>query len=271
MPSGSRRRGGLETAPGSAAGARAAPLPGRSSDAVTGASEHGPTFRGAYAALRIGSRGAECENAPMAPGVRTCEGARARWAVFALLWFSACASYRGGELSERRLEDLERDGRLPAVTYSVSEAGSVQFLTGVQNLPAPSIVFSRVEPLFRRLFVEAKRQEAPGPVHLDMYFRSAPHNPSVTVGLGLCFIVTLGLFPAYAQDDLYLEVRLRRNGEAVRQYVYEESVHTWMHWFLLPWSFTKDPETVTGRAIDQLLLNLVFDLRRERELLEPPR
>lgn len=195
-------------------------------------------------------------------------GARAWWVVLALVLSTACASYRGGELPERRLEDLEREGRLPAITYSMSEAGAVQFLSGVQSLPPTSIVFSRVEPLFRRLFVEAKQQAEYGPVHLDMYFRSAPHNPSVTVGLGLCFIVSLGLFPAYAQDDLYLEVRLRRNGESVRQFVYEESVHTWMHWFLLPWSFTKDPETVTGRAIDQMLLNLVSDLRRERELLE---
>ncbi|MBI5285437.1 MAG: hypothetical protein HY874_10125 [Chloroflexi bacterium] len=194
--------------------------------------------------------------------------ARAVCTAFVLLLVAACASFRGDELPERRLADLERLARLPAITYSVSEAGAVQFLAAVENVPPSSIVHSRVEPLFRRLFVESKLQAEPGPLHLDMYFRSTPHNPSVTVALGVCFIATLGFFPAYAQDDLYLEVRLRKNGEPARQYVYVETVHTWMHWFLLPWSFTKDPEAVTASAIDQMLLNLVFDLQRDRNLLE---
>ncbi|MBK7877011.1 MAG: hypothetical protein IPJ77_14910 [Planctomycetes bacterium] len=189
---------------------------------------------------------------------------------FAFLALASCASYRGAELPERRLADLESAPRLSAITYSLTEAGAVQFLAAAQNVPPTSITTTRVEPLFRRLFVESKPSTEPGPVHLDMYFRSTPNNPGVTLVLALFFIGSIGIFPAYAQDDLYLEVKLRRDGATVKQYLYEESVHTWLHWFALPWAFTHDPEEVTASAVDQMLLNLVSDLQRDRALLAVP-
>lgn len=227
----------------------------------------GPTLHLPYGRSRIESALDAAQERRMETGDRRDRrGALSTSALCVLV--ASCASYRGEELPERSLAELERAPRLPAITYWVTEAGAVPFLAAAQNVPPTAITTTRVEPLFRRLFVESKATTEAGPLHLDMYFRSTPNNPGVTLVLGLFCIASIGVLPAYGEDDLYLEVKVRRDGVAVKQYLYEESVHTWLHWFALPWAFTHDPEEVTAAAVDQMLLALVADLQRDRALVE---
>jgi hypothetical protein len=186
----------------------------------------------------------------------------------AALACAGCASFSEPSLPQRSLADLQSGGRLAAITYQfaewnvVSSDDSVVISTAVP-LVTPSAVQSRIEPILRRAFVESTRGKERGEWHLDMYYRETERNPAVTYTLGLFFLVSLGLVPAYTETDLYLEAKLMHHGQTVRQYVYEESVSSWIHWFMLPWSFSNDPIERKWEILDNMVLNLVHDLAVE--------
>lgn len=73
-------------------------------------------------------------------------------------------------------------------------------------------------------------------------------------------LASLGLVPAYTETDLYLEARLVHDDQAVRRYVYEETVSSWIHWFMLPWSFTNDPIERKLEILDNMTFDLVHDV-----------
>jgi hypothetical protein len=197
------------------------------------------------------------------------------WAsCLVLLACTACASFTEGKLPKRSLADLESEGKLTAITYQLSGSetlSAVQAANQASMAPAvvPNVVQSRVEPIFRRVFSESTRQNEPGEWHLDMYYRETSRNTAITFTLATFFVVSLGLFPAYAQDDLYLEVKLRHRGETVKQYIFEESVSTWVHWFVLPWAFSHDPTERKTAILDNMLLNLIYELKNELPHTEP--
>jgi hypothetical protein len=188
---------------------------------------------------------------------------------------AGCASFSKSKLPTRTLAEFENEGRLIGITYDFADVGGF----GAASLPAmstapttPSYMFqSRVQPIFRRAFAEATWQKAPGEWHLDIYYRETARNPAVTYTLVLFFIASLGFLPAYSEDDLYLEVKLRHNGETVKQYIYEESVATWMHWFVLPWAFSDDPMETKTAILENMILNLLHELRTELPRAEPAR
>jgi len=174
---------------------------------------------------------------------------------------SGCASFSKGHLPERSLADYDGGRVLAAITYDLT--GSTSFSLDDAMLAAssgPTVLKARVEPIFRRVFSEAEQQKTPGEWHVDMYYRETERNPAVTYTLVFFFIVSLGIVPAHAETDLYLEAKLKHDGATVKQYVYEESLSTWVHWFMLPWSFSHDPLERKAELIDNMVLNLVHDL-----------
>jgi hypothetical protein len=191
-----------------------------------------------------------------------------RLLALALFACVGCASFSNPTLPLRSLDDLEREGKLSAITYEFSEGNSLGNIAALSQASAPapvvaSVLQARVEPIFRRVFAEATRQQQAGEWHVDMYYRETARNPALTMTLAFFFIGSLGIVPAYGRDDLYLEAKLKHNGATVRQYVYSESVATWMHWFVLPWAYARDPLERKSALIDNMLLNLLHDLRGE--------
>jgi hypothetical protein len=186
----------------------------------------------------------------------------------AALACAGCASFSDPRLPERSLAELESGGRLAAITYQfaewnvVSADESVVIATAAPTL-VPSVVQARIEPILRRAFVDSARGKEQGEWHLDMYYRETERNPAISYTLALFFIVSLGIVPAYTQTDLYLEAKLLHHGQSVQQYVYEETVSSWIHWFMLPWSFTNDPIERKSEVIDNMVLNLVHDVASE--------
>ena len=185
-----------------------------------------------------------------------------------MIALAGCASFTEGRLPERDLAAIEREGKLPAITYQFAQGstvGTLETLDSAATSPAivvpNTILQSRVEPIFRRVFVEAVATTEPGEWHVDMYYRETPRHQGVTMTLVFFFVCSLGIVPAYAQDELYLEAKLRHGGETVRQWVFEEDVSTWMHWFVLPWAFTNDPMERKTELVDNMVLNLVHELR----------
>lgn len=185
--------------------------------------------------------------------------------VLASLGFSSCASYSSGKLPERRLEDLERAGKLPAITYEVIEARSPypsEHWESGDWIAAP-LPTARIEPLFRRLFVASEQTPEAGAMHIELRFRHVHHQGGLTLLLGVGCILTLGLLPCYGEDAFHLDVHVIRDGAYLRQYGYAEELRTWGHWFALPWAFSHAPLEVKDAAFDNLLLNLVHDLQRD--------
>lgn len=187
-------------------------------------------------------------------------------ACLALLALAGCASFSESRWPKRSLDDFVREGRLPAVTYSVTEGSSAATLESLNRAGSPpavigTILHSRIEPIFRRAFEESRLDPVPGDWHVDVYYRETPRNIAATVTLGVFFVASLGIVPVYAEDSLYLEAKLRRHGETVAQWVFEERIATWVHWFVLPWSFTDDPTERKAEFIDGMVLALLTELR----------
>jgi hypothetical protein len=181
---------------------------------------------------------------------------------------AACASFTDARLPERSLAEFESAGGLASITYqfvewNVASSDESLVITTAAPVMVPSVVQSRIEPILRRAFVDSRRGKEQGEWHLDMYYRETERNPAVSYTLALFFVVSLGLVPAYTETDLYLEAKLMHHGRTVRQYVYEESVSSWIHWFMLPWSFTNDPIERKAAIIDNMVLNLVHDVASE--------
>jgi hypothetical protein len=177
---------------------------------------------------------------------------------------AGCASFSESTLPKRSLEELEAGGPLCAITYQFSEwnvptSDEALVVSTAAPVVMPSVVQSRVEPILRRAFVEATRGKEQGEWHLDMYYRETERNPAVSYTLALFFIVSLGILPAYTETDLYFEAKLLHHGQLVKQYVYEETISTWIQWFMLPWSFTNDPIEMKSAIIDNMVLNLVHE------------
>ena len=180
----------------------------------------------------------------------------------ALLAFSVagCASFSADDLPT--FPPLEDSPQMPAVSYELRTFGST--LLGMSGS-----VESRIEPLFRRAFREIR---APGEVetdlHIDLLLRQTTRHPALSFGLGLMFVSSVGLFPAYGCDELYLDVRVQREGQTLKQYLYTDDLDTWYHLFLLPWSFQHDPENVGARILDSLTRQFLEDLRRDLPTIE---
>jgi len=182
-----------------------------------------------------------------------------------LLACTGCASFSESRLPHRSLAELEAGGKLAELSYQFAEwnvttADEAFVVATATPVLVPSVVQSRVEPILRRAFVATTRGKEQGEWHLDMYYRETERNPAVTYTLALFFIVSLGIVPAYGETELYLEARLLHHGQPVQQYVYEETVSTWVHWFMLPWSFSDDPIERKAEILDNMVLNLVHDV-----------
>ncbi len=190
--------------------------------------------------------------------------------VLALLsaWIGGCASFTSHPLGRHTLEEIVREGKLPAITYDFSESGdqgvetSLSRVEWVHSNESP-LLHERLEPLFRRAFRESRRQKEPGELHLDLYFRETLRRPALTYTLALLFIGSLGILPAYSDEQEYLEVKLKKNGTTVRQYVYTADIGTWFHWFMLPLAWSHDPGDVRAALVDELGLELLADLQRD--------
>lgn len=187
-------------------------------------------------------------------------------ALFLLALLASCASFARRELSHPTLEEIVRDGKLPAITYEFNESGqgaTTELIVTDVRAGEPAVLRERIEPLFRRAFEDSKLSKEAGELHLDLYFRQTLRRPALTYTLALFFIGSLGILPAYAEEELYLEAKLRRGGATVKQYVYTTGIDTWFHWFMLPLAWSHDPGDVRDAQLDAMVLRLLGDLKRD--------
>jgi hypothetical protein len=217
-----------------------------------------------------------------APATRTCarrdHRARLRAALSLVVLSSAstaCASFSEPRLPQRSLAELEAGGMLTAITYQFAEwnvatADEALVVTTAAPVLVSSVVQARVEPILRRAFAGATRGKEQGEWHLDMYYRETEVKPALSYTLALFCIVSLGIVPAFTETELYLEARLLHDGAPVKQYVYEEHVTAWIHWFLLPWTFSDDPIERKSALLDGMVLNLVHDVAAVVPRAQPP-
>lgn len=186
-----------------------------------------------------------------------------------------CASFSESKLPQRSLDDFPKSAASYAVTYQLSEGGqpipgeSAEQINLMQGAASSSWVRSRVEPLFRRAFVDSKRQTEPGEWHLDMYYRETHRNFMVSATLLVFCIATFGVVPTFGTTDLYLEARLKHDKQTVKQFVYTESFEIWAELFLVFFAFSYDPTDVKARIVDNMILNLLYDLGEELTRVTP--
>jgi hypothetical protein len=197
-------------------------------------------------ALRVASR----ENGAMLP-IRN---------VLAILLLACpgCAGFRGELLPQLGRNDLTPANRMPAISYTWNSGIPARGL-------APNTAFagSSSEWLFRSAFVDARNAPGANDIHIDLYFQSEMRQPTFSMGLMLLSIFSLGIIPGYACDDLSLRAQLQNQGQIVKEYQYVDSVDTWMHLFMIPWAFSHDPAVVEREALENMLLHLIRDLRKD--------
>jgi hypothetical protein len=180
--------------------------------------------------------------------------------VLALFLFvcTGCASFRCNELPQLGRNDLTPENRMPAITYTWNSGVSVPGF-------AVSTAFagSSSEWLFRSAFADAHNAPSANDLHVDLYFSSEMRQPTFSMGLMLLSIFSLGIIPGYAREDLHLRARLENQSQLVKEYQYSDSTETWMHLFIIPWCFSHDPSVVEKAVLENMLLHLIRDLRRD--------
>lgn len=178
---------------------------------------------------------------------------------------AACSASPAGRLPELRYDEVLRQDKLPAISYTLSGNADEPNLQRIVEIRSPDYLVE----LLRRAFAGARRVPAEGPdahpddLHLDIYMRRAQRHIPITLTTGLLFLCTAGIAPAYCYEETYLDVRVVRGGKLQKQYVFVDGVTTWYELFLLPWAFSEDPSDVTVRTMENMLLHFVCEMRRD--------
>jgi hypothetical protein len=185
-------------------------------------------------------------------------------AALLLLACSSCVSFHRGELEQLNAKDLAAETPLPAISYECKPGPGTSPAEGSLAWPGAS-----TERLFRSAFVDAHDSPAANDLHLELRFQSEMRHPFFTFSLGLLTLLSIGLIPTYAHEDLALLARVEFQGQFLHEYEYHDRQNTWVEVFLLPWGLGNDPKDVQQEIFQNLLLHFLRDLRRDLPRIAP--
>jgi hypothetical protein len=74
--------------------------------------------------------------------------------------------------------------------------------------------------------------------------------------------------PAYGQQDFHLDVQVKTDGRTWKRYGYQDHIYSWMHLLVIPGPFSHDPVEIEDDVVENMLVNFLFELRRDLPELE---
>lgn len=205
-----------------------------------------------------------------------------QFAAFALLYFSAvsgCFSFPGHELQRYGHEQIIPYGPKPSITYDarVIHTPWAFFGKAGNQYEGTLLIFQEeINQVFKKsgFFSSINSNEGSDQSHLTLtlYHWGGGTGTSVllTQYYGVLFGLSIGVLPAFDTDRLLLTVEVKRDGQIVKQYHYKDSVITWYQLFLVFFMPFNSIEEVKKHVIDNMLLNLLYDLQRDKILMTGP-
>jgi len=201
---------------------------------------------------------------PILVGVR---GLIARLAVgaFGLFVLAGCAAFPGRQLPVVAYDQLASDEPRPSIDYDV------KFFTALQPDPSGVYFFNReIVNVFGRSRAFSTFAVGTGTAryHLTLMLRDETDLALGALG-GFLSAVTAGLIPARVTDTLTLQIDVRDGRRVIRHYAYKDAGRTWIGLFLIVLAPTHWPPAVARGIVDNMLLNFLHDLQRDRILAAP--
>jgi len=86
----------------------------------------------------------------------------------------------------------------------------------------------------------------------------------VAIASGFLSGSTLMILPGYATDTFVLSVDVKKENQVLKHYEYHDSMNTWIELFLIFWMSVHSPVQVRAEIIDNMLLNFLHDLQRDK-------
>lgn len=174
----------------------------------------------------------------------------------------SCASFPGKDLSRYTYDQIKTGERKPSIDYEVKF-----YSMGQENAGAVGSFQVEIEKVFEESEVFQRFSAGIGSerYHLKLVLENEG-NVGVAVTTGILCGLTLTLLPAYARDEFILTVDVYEGEKLLKQYQYEHYVNSWIQLFLIFISPFYWPGTVIKEAIDDMLLNFLYDLENDEVL-----
>ena len=184
--------------------------------------------------------------------------------IGAVLFLSVagCASFAGKELPRYTYEQIVPNPQKPSIDYDA------KFLTlGRENAAAVRMFQEQIEKVFRKSTLFERFDAGIGSA--KFHFSMALQNEGNIVAAGVSGFIsglTLTLLPAYARDEYILTVDVKKGNQLLKQYRYKHYMDSWIELFLIFLTPTHFPPNVAREVIDDMLLNLLHDVQKDRIL-----
>jgi hypothetical protein len=187
-------------------------------------------------------------------------------AAICLVVVAGCVTFRSDDLPRYQYEDLKPGASRPSIYYS---AKVIRSSWGWLNY---SVFREAIDRLFKRsgLFSDVQLGESSGRYHVDLTLYNWGEKTYYTATLGqqyypFLWFFTAGLLPIQSREHFILVAEVSDAQQVVKEYRYHHSTISVGHLFLLfaiPYN-TRTPKDIGQLAIDDLLLNLLYDLQRD--------
>lgn len=205
---------------------------------------------------------------PLLPTHRFIGRFTGRFTIVALglLILVGCASFPGKQLPIHTYDELAPVEPRPSIDYDA------KFLAlGMENAAGVRVFQEEIEKVFGNSHVFSKFGSGIGAekYHLSLMLRNEG-NIGLAMLSGFISGLTFLVIPAYAEDEYVLLVDVKSGDQAIKHYEYRDSMYSWIELFLIVLTPTHWPPTVAKEVIDNMLLNVLHDLQKDKILTGPP-
>lgn len=197
--------------------------------------------------------------------------------IVCCLAFVGCASFPGGDLPMVSYEQIISRDPKPSISYEATfvELGELGSIPG--RIDESEVFQEEVNKVFTKsnMFSEIHGETKSEKYHITLILQGKGKNASSSLSpLYANYypgVMTLMIVPSYSKDEYILNAVVKKGNQILKQYRYKQSVYNWYQFplmlVLLP---THNPVKVQRKIIENLLLNLLRDLGRDRILVARP-
>lgn len=186
--------------------------------------------------------------------------------AFGLLALTGCAGFPGKQLPVHTYDELAPVEPKLSIGYDAKS-----FIQGWSNAAAVRTFQKQIEDVFGRshVFSTFAAGVGPEPYHLSLTLRKEG-RPVLASLSALISGLTVLVIPAYARNEYVLLVDVKEGGQVIKHYEYRDYRTVWAELFLIVLTPTHWPPTVETEVIDNMLLNVLHDLQKDKILTAQP-
>lgn len=182
--------------------------------------------------------------------------------VFGLWLMSGCASFPGRDLPVYSYADL---ALAPADKLCLVTAATATLSDGDREIIDTTLAMLEKSGYFQRAPGQCapNREEEQTSIQWDFRNDTRAGNRAVAFISGFISGFTFTIVPGFGRDEFQLTVRLRKNDQVVKEYVYREHIDTWTHFSLLLMMSDHKPRDAVREVYTRMIMNFLHDYSRD--------